>query len=195
MSTDTAIVVLAGGDGSRIGGSKPLRRLAGERLIDRALRLALGWSDTVAIALRDPAQARDVDARFLIDVPRVEGPLAGLITAMEYARDSDTPFVLTIPADMPFLPTDLLQRLRSAIGASACAMARSGGHFHPVCGLWAVSALDSLDLYLETGRRSLKGFAETVGFVAVEWRIERSDPFFNVNDRADLHAAERLVTN
>jgi molybdopterin-guanine dinucleotide biosynthesis protein A len=195
MSTDTAIVILAGGDGSRIGGSKPLRRLAGERLIDRALRLALGWSDTVAIALRDPSQAGDIGARFLIDDNRAEGPLAGLISALEYACDSGTPFVLTIPADMPFLPMDLLHRLRGAIGTSACAMARSGGYLHPVCGLWAVSALDSLDLYLETGRRSLRGFAETIGFVAVEWPSEPFDPFLNINDRADLHAAERLATN
>jgi len=32
MSTDVAIVILAGGEGSRIGGGKPLIELAGERL-------------------------------------------------------------------------------------------------------------------------------------------------------------------
>ena len=34
-----AVVILAGGQGERIGGNKPSRLLAGERLVDRALRL------------------------------------------------------------------------------------------------------------------------------------------------------------
>ena len=42
-----AVVVLAGGQGSRIGGHKPLRLLSGERLIDRAVRQSRRWSDLV----------------------------------------------------------------------------------------------------------------------------------------------------
>ena len=56
MSEDVAVVILAGGEGTRIGGGKPLRRLAGERLIDHALRTAHGWSNMVAVAVRDPGQ-------------------------------------------------------------------------------------------------------------------------------------------
>ena len=51
------MVILAGGEGSRIGGGKPLMRLAGERLIDRALRTARGWSDLIAVAVRDPPRS------------------------------------------------------------------------------------------------------------------------------------------
>ena len=96
---------------------------------------------------------------------------------------------------MPFLPRDLLQRLRIAIGESASAIARSGGHLHPVCGLWRVSALNCVEPYLDTGKRSLKGFAEAIGFVAVEWASEPSDAFFNINDLADLEIAERLAAD
>jgi molybdopterin-guanine dinucleotide biosynthesis protein A len=195
MSAEVAVVILAGGEGSRIGGSKPLRLLAGERLIDRALRIARGWSDAVAIAVRDAAQAPGTDAPLLFDDPRTEGPLAGLIAAIGFARDVGRPFVLTIAADMPFLPDDLLSRLRREIGTSACAIATSGGRLHPVCGLWALSAQDGLEPYLATRRRRLHGFAEAIGFVAVEWPADPSDPFFNVNDLADLKAAERLASH
>lgn len=195
MSADAAVVILAGGDGSRIGGAKPLQMLSGERLIDRALRMARGWSDAVAIAVRDADQAGGVNSPLLVDEDGVEGPLAGLIAAIRFARDIRRPFVLTIAADMPFLPGDLLQRLRITIGESACAIAQSGGHLHPVCGLWRVSALDSVEPYLDTGKRSLKGFAEAIGFVAVEWTSEPSDAFFNINDLADLEIAERLAAD
>ena len=47
--------------------------------------------------------------------------------------------------------------------------------------------------YLAGGRRSLRGFAERVGFVAVEWPAGPIDPFFNVNNAADLARAEALL--
>ena len=46
------IVILAGGEGRRIGGGKPQRLLGGETLLDRALRRARSWSDEVLVAAR-----------------------------------------------------------------------------------------------------------------------------------------------
>src|SRR4051794_40722500 len=106
MRSDVAVVILAGGEGSRIGGAKPLRQFAGERLIDHALRYAQQWSDTVAVAVRDPAQVAPLDAPIITDEPNVPGPLAGLISALRFGARASRQFVLTIPADMPFLPAD-----------------------------------------------------------------------------------------
>lgn len=188
-----AVVVLAGGEGTRIGGGKPLRRLGSERLIDRALRQARNWSDVVAVSVRNSSQFGDIDARILLDDPAVEGPLAGLIAALAFARSKDRNTVLTIASDMPFLPDDLPQRLALAIGHYACALASSGGRLHPVCGLWRTSALAQVDRQLETGQRSLKSFAERVGSVAVEWPGGSKDPFFNINTAEDLAGAERRI--
>lgn len=190
MSADLAVVILAGGEGSRIGGGKPLKRLAGERLIDRALRIAGRWSDLIAIAVREPAQVRPVNATLIADEPHVGGPLAGLAAALRFGAESDRAFVLTIPADTPFLPKDLADRLRSAIGEGECALACSGGQIHPACGLWRASALNLLATYLAGERRSLKGFAALVGFREVEWKSDPLDPFFNINTPDDLAEAE-----
>src|SRR5438105_4299161 len=82
MRNDTAVVILAGGEGSRIGGHKPLRHLAGQRLIDHALQQAAAWSDLVAVAVRDPQQVGHMAVPVIIDDPDVAGPLAGLISAL-----------------------------------------------------------------------------------------------------------------
>lgn len=193
MSDSLAVVILAGGEGRRIGGGKPLRLLGGERLIDRALRLARGWSDCVAVAVRGEAQLGAIDAALILDEPAIAGPLAGLAAGLRFARSCGRLLLLTIPADAPFLPPDLAGRLQSAIADHGCALARSGGQLHPSCGLWRGSALDRLPSYLETGRRSLGGFAEMVGFAAAEWAIGSRDPFFNVNSAEDLAEAERQV--
>src|SRR5207248_3018680 len=88
MRSDIAVVILAGGEGSRIGGAKPLRPFAGERLIDRALGQAARWSDLVAIAVRDPAQAEPVEVPMIADAPEIEGPLGGLAAALHFGADS-----------------------------------------------------------------------------------------------------------
>ena len=185
------MVVLAGGEGRRIGGRKPLLMLAGERLIDRALRQARTWSDLVAVAARDPAQVEPLDTPIIRDDPQIAGPLAGLASALRFGAQARREFVLIMAADMPFVPRDLPARLVSAIGEASCAMASSGGQQHPVCGLWRTSVLDQLPAYLAGERRSLKGFARLVGCREVEWPAGAPDPFFNINTGADLLEAQR----
>lgn len=170
------IVILAGGEGRRIGGGKPQRRLGGETLLERALRQARRWSGDVLVA----APGAD-----LADDPGIEGPLGGIAAALALGGD-----VLTIPCDMPFLPDDLPGRL---VSEAAATVAASAGRLHPVCALWKAEARLSLAAYVATGRRSLTGFAEAVGYEAVTWPAEPFDPFFNVNDEADLARAEALL--
>jgi len=188
-----ATVILAGGEGSRIGGHKPLRLLAGKRLIERAEALAEKWSRIVAVAVRDPEQLGSCELSCIADPEGIEGPLAGLTAALRFAGDAGCDAVLTIPADMPFLPSDLGKRLSTGIGRAAAAIASSGGELHPVCGLWRVSALERLPDYVASGRRSLKGFATAIGYQRVDWDSEPTDSFFNINSVEDLARAERLL--
>jgi molybdenum cofactor guanylyltransferase len=171
------VVILAGGEGRRIGGGKPGRLLGGQSLIERLLARARAWSDTVMVAAREGGDLRDD--------PEVEGPLGGVAAALALGGD-----VLTIPCDMPFLPDDLPARL---VSGKAATLAASGGHLHPVCALWTAEAATGLPAFLATGRRSLRGFAEAVGYEAVEWPVAPHDPFFNINDEADLAEAEALL--
>jgi molybdopterin-guanine dinucleotide biosynthesis protein A len=192
MTSDVAVVVLAGGEGQRIGGGKPLKRFRGERLVDQALRRAQQWSDVIAIAVRDAVQVGPLNAPLIKDED-VPGPLGGLISGLRFALEKGRHFLLAIPADMPFLPHDLVERLRERIGDNGCAMAESGGHIHPVCSLWRASVIADAQDYAESGRRSLKGLAGSVGFAVVEWPVDPVDPFFNINTSADLAEAARRI--
>ncbi|MBF0664853.1 MAG: molybdenum cofactor guanylyltransferase [Brevundimonas sp.] len=188
-----AAVVLAGGEGRRIGGGKPLRRLGGRTLLERATAQASRFSDAVAVAVRDPAQVAGLPGAALIADAPWEGPLGGLAAALAFARQASRAAVLTLPCDMPLTPPDLAGRLADAIGDAGAALAASGGRLHPVCGLWRVGALEALPAYAASGARSLKGFAAEVGFVAVDWPDQPVDPFFNVNTPEDLARAEALL--
>lgn len=193
MKADLPIAILAGGEGRRIGGGKALRKLAGATLIDRALAIARSWSSDVFVMAPRPIPS--VDAAVLPDEPLIAGPLGGLVAALRHARALDAERLLTLPCDMPFLPADLPDRLGAGIGDANAALAMSSGQIHPVCGLWRPEALDWLDSFLASDRRSLRGFAEAVGCVAVEWTCDPVDPFFNINSADDLARAEAMLAD
>lgn len=186
-----AVVILAGGEGTRMGGGKPFRLLCGQPLLNHALDLARRWSDDVAISARD--QEIEGGTPVLRDAEGA-GPIAGIAGALRFARDRGLDAVLTIPCDVPLLPDDLPAKLTAALtGPVKAAIPESGKIYHPASALWAAEALDALPAYLATGRRSLMGFAERIGFTTVQWPVEPFDQFFNVNTPKDLAEAETLL--
>jgi molybdopterin-guanine dinucleotide biosynthesis protein A len=189
MTGPSIAVVFAGGEGLRMGGSKPTRRFGDTTLIGRALELARTYAVHVAVAVRDPSQAPGVAAPLLLDDPAIEGPLAGLASALRFARGQGADRVLTLPCDTPRLPADFAARLLSAPTA-AVAVARSGGRLHPACALWSDQVLDALPAYLASGRRSLRGLAETMGMTVVDWSFTAGDPFANANTPEELAALQ-----
>jgi molybdenum cofactor guanylyltransferase len=189
-----AVVILAGGEGRRIGGDKPQRVLGGRRLINFAEALARQWSDRAAVAVRKSHQAVGITLPIIRDQAELQGPLGGLAAALMFADEAGCEAVLTIPADMPFLPLNLLERLSVEKGNAAAALASSGAYLHPICGLWSTRVLGSLPDYVATAKRSLRALAEAVGYVEVEWATDPLDPFFNINSPDDLVRAQRLLT-
>ena len=192
----TLAVILAGGEGRRMGGGKPLRRFGRTTLIGRALDLAHGYAERVAVAVRDPGQLPACDAPLILDMPGVEGPLGGLAAALAYGREIDAECVLTLPCDMPDPPADLARRLAAALIAQSsarAAMAASEGQPHPVCALWRIEARDRLPAYLASSRRSLRGFAEACGAVTVAWPTSARDAFANANTPAELAALQPVI--
>jgi molybdopterin-guanine dinucleotide biosynthesis protein A len=168
--------------------------LGGICLLDRAVAYSSGLANLSAVAVRDDLQARNLGIPVIRDDAEIEGPLGGLVSALRFARDQAAHAALTIPADMPFLPPDLADRLMEALPRTRAAIARSGGHLHPVCGAWSTEALDAVPEYFASGRRSLKGFAELIGYVAIDWPADPDDPFFNINSEHDLADAQRLLS-
>lgn len=190
MNASRLCVVLAGGAGERIGGDKPQRRLDGLALGDRALALAAGYADHVALAVRDSAQAEGLAAAPLVfDPPGIEGPLAGVISGLVHGDGLGLSQILTIPCDTPLLPADLYTRLDEALRlcpTSLAATASDGAQDHSACTLWRVEALAPVQAYAQTGRRSLHGVLAALEARRVVWRDPDTDLFLNINTPQQL---------
>jgi molybdopterin-guanine dinucleotide biosynthesis protein A len=186
------VLVLAGGAGSRIGGAKPDRTLAGHRLIDHAIQIARRNGRCVAVGLRTPEQVKLEGTDTVVDASNLEGPVASLAAGLAWAKDCGADLLLTLPCDAPFLPRDLAKRLQARLRTSGAAVVlpESHGRVHPSCAIWRTRVIAQLPTYLSSRRRSLTGFAEHVGYAVEDWGSPARDPFFNVNTPEDLSIAE-----
>lgn len=194
MASDTpAIVIAAGGAGTRIGGNKPSRLLAGKPLVEHALEWARKHSCLVAVSLGNPDQIAVADVPILIDAKADIGPISALQSAVSFAEKNDRKTVLLIGCDQPFLPDDLVLRLTREIGSHSCAMAYNDGRAHPLAALWHTDRAE-VDAYVASGGRSLWQFAESIGCQQVQWRDDGSyGEFTNINDLDALRSAEQRI--
>jgi len=113
------------------------------------------------------------------------GPLAGLHSGLAAASHA---FVVTVPCDSPFLPHDLVARLRAALGAHDLAVARTGDQPHPVFSLVRRSVHAHLGEFLAGGGRKIDAWYASLRVVEVPFDDE-AEAFRNINTREELNSA------
>jgi len=198
-------VVLAGGEGRRMGGvDKGLQLLDGKPLARHALQRlqaqTLGAPRTLAInANRNQALYASWDVPVWIDaVGGFAGPLAGFHTALQHCAATHD-YLLTVPCDSPLFPLDLLARLAHALATSHAPIAMASApdgpqdptlRRQPVFCLLRTSLLPSLEQYLQEGGRKIDAWTQAQGQVEVAFNQphDAGRAFFNANTLAELQA-------
>jgi molybdopterin-guanine dinucleotide biosynthesis protein A len=160
MNMKPPCVILAGGRSSRMGGAdKALLPLQDRPLIGHILtRLSPQVRDIALNTNRPPESYRRFERPILPDtIPGFEGPLAGLLTGLLWSGQAhgDATHLLTAPCDTPFLPLDLVDRLRETLQrtGSDIVVACDEDRIHPVIGLWPIALAGHLADYLQRQRR------------------------------------------
>ncbi len=190
MSEDARVagVILAGGLGRRMGGvDKGLQPLRGRPMVRWVLERFAPQVDEVLInANRHAEEYSALGCRVVGDrIAGFAGPLAGLHAAL---CATGLPFVATVPCDSPFLPADLVARLKSALLRQAADLAtvRALGQLHPVFCMCRRSVLPGLTEFLEGGGRKVEAWHRTLA-AAVEVDFDdQAEAFSNINTREEL---------
>lgn len=199
--TDCFGIILAGGLARRMGGvDKPLIEIGGAPILAHVVRrLRLQCAGLVLNANGDPARFGDFGLPIAPDdVEGFAGPLAGVLAGLDHiaAAAPDVSLAVSVPADTPFIPSDLVTRLVEARDASGAeiAVASSGARVHHAIALWPVALREDLrHALVKEDIRRVSGFIERHRHALAQWRDEPFDPFFNINRPEDLETAEAIA--
>ncbi|WP_099913497.1 molybdenum cofactor guanylyltransferase MobA [Puniceibacterium antarcticum] len=196
-------VILAGGQARRMGGGdKGLLMLGGQSLLAHVI--ARAEPQVAALALNangDPARFGDFDLPVLPDsVAGYPGPLAGVLAGLDWAAERGGGTIVTMAADTPFFPCDLVPRLLLSsegmdvpLVLAATPDPERGQVRHPTFGLWPVALRDDLRAALADGVRKVVQWTDRHQGREALFAVDGFDPFFNVNTPEDLARAEALL--
>lgn len=186
-STDLTALLLAGGRSRRFGTDKARAEVNGRPMLQRVYEVARDLTQHVLLSIR-------ADGDFYFDlvppaVPRLldpvpdAGPLAGLVAGL---RAAQTPWLLALACDLPFLTKETLQPLFAARTADVTAVVpvTSKGHRQPLCALYQVAAVRPVaEAQLAAGRYTLQALLDRLSLATLSLPDES---LRNVNAPDDL---------
>lgn len=191
-------LILAGGRATRMGGGdKWALQLGGQSLMGRVIARLTPQCSALAINTNGDAGRMSPFGQPVIadTLPGFPGPLAGVLAGLDWAAAQGASALVTVAADTPFFPADLVARLCEAGDFALAASPDQTGvlRSHPTFGLWPVALRDALHAALTSGQRGVGRWAQSQGAVQVAFVSQPFDPFFNINTPGDLALAEALL--
>jgi molybdopterin-guanine dinucleotide biosynthesis protein A len=203
MST-IAVILLAGGLGSRLGSDKAVQLVAGKPLISHIIERVSGLSDqTIVVIARNASKSEYSEflpgfIRVINDEPEGKTPLVGIVTGL---RAIESHYAIVLSCDTPFVNRRVIRLLlERASGVDAAIPRWRAGHLEPLQAVYRRNPmLREAEQALAEGRLSpidaINRLAQVV-YVSVEDEIRKIDPglrtFFNVNTRQDIARAEMI---
>jgi molybdopterin-guanine dinucleotide biosynthesis protein A len=134
LSAERAAIVLAGGQGARLGEGPPkaLRAFGTSTLLDIALAKARAWADEVRVSA--PAEMPlPLDESLIVRDHRAFGPRAGPLIALASSLGAiAAPWALALAVDLPFARRELFDLLWEARTRPATPNPSSPHHAEPL---------------------------------------------------------------
>jgi molybdopterin-guanine dinucleotide biosynthesis protein A len=181
-------LVLAGGQGRRMGGvDKGLQLLRGKPMAQWVIERLAPQVDEVLINCNQNLEAYARFGHRVVpdEITGFAGPLAGLHAGLKAATH---PLVVTVPCDSPFLPLDLVTRLKDSLREQDLAVAKTGDQPHPVFSLVRKDVLDNLEQFLIGGGRKIDAWYASLRTIEVSFDDD-ADAFRNINTLDELGKA------
>ena len=193
-------VVLAGGQSKRFGEDKNQVKLGNITLLEHVLaKVTKKFQKTLIIS------NQNLNIKTLNSLPLVPdciqgnlGPLVGVLTAMKWIKKNNKQYewIATFPSDTPFFDTSIIEKYKSTISLNESLLyfARSNQKRHNIFGLWSVKLMDTLENDLINNNfRKVEKWADKIGVKTINVKIDKFDPFFNINTKTDLKEAEKIL--
>jgi molybdopterin-guanine dinucleotide biosynthesis protein A len=193
--------VQAGGSSTRFGTDKALVPLAGKTMLQRTGELLAGVGEDVTIVGAGGKYAQALWP-VLADRWPGEGPLGGILTALESMGDSQSAmaWALIVSCDMPFLTREFLVFLRETASRSKARVVvpESVKGLEPLCACWNIHAAADVRAAFDAGVRKVTDAMKRLPMEVLDesaWKRFDTEGrlFWNMNTPADFEAARRIL--
>lgn len=189
-------LILAAGRSSRMSsGHKVVAKLGDQPLLQHVINRLEPQVDSLVINA-DPEICGKQSYPLIADrLEGYRGPLMGLYTGLTNPYLSSAEYLLTVPCDGPFMPSNLATKLRVLIMAQKADIAciRYQGQTEPMFSLWHKRVIPVIEQALLANQGGFKSLFEDLQTAYLDWPEQAINPFFNINTVDDLAAAERLL--
>lgn len=178
-------VILAGGASSRMSGNdKALLCYQGESFLVR-LTKELSCCGEVLVSVDRHNRYPNSPVKEIVDARRNCGPLSGVCTVLQKCR---FPLLLTVPCDLPRYKISLASRLLQAYtpDVDAVAIRDYFNTIHPLCALYARSALPLLQEQLESGSYRMRDALEVIKTTFIVADYHEMKMLQNINTPEDF---------
>jgi len=193
-----SIVILAGGQASRMGGqNKGLALLAGKPMLQHVLERLPQAADIFISANADIERYEQFGYPVIADALAGQlGPMNGIYSALAAAKSE---WLLTIPCDIPYIPLDYLSRMANQSSQAKAYVASDGQRWHHGCCLLHSSLQTELLRHLDQQKLAMHRFLKMMHAQSVDFS-DQADGFMNINttkelERAHLDKAQLIKAN
>jgi molybdopterin-guanine dinucleotide biosynthesis protein A len=185
-NTNIEAFILAGGKSSRMGYDKGLLEVAGRPMIAHLLITlqSLGLKTTI---VSSNAQYQLFGVQLVSDIIPEQGPMGGLLTALTYAQ---SPFVLLLSCDMPFVEASSLQLLCQHALENSITVSHIEGRNNPMPAIYPVSLKDSVQKAIDLQQLKISQWLfmqNTVEITLNETNRHGVSTYINLNSPDDIN--------
>ena len=120
------------------------------------------------------------------------GPLSGIYSALNWAKNLKYKWVFTFPCDVPFFPNHIFLKANNLLDDKNknfdLISVTSNLKTHNVISLWNINLLEDLQIKISSGMRKVDQFTSNLKIEYINYYFNKNeiDPFFNINSENEI---------
>lgn len=179
---------MAGGKSSRMGMDKGALLLANKCLVQYSIDALKPLCAQLLISTQNEWYAQ-FGYPIVNDIINDCGPMGGIYATLLAA---ETPYIAVLACDMPFVSTQILERLTSNIDDYDCVVPRIVDKHEPLCAIYSKSLIPALEQRIQSANYALHDLIMESHHHFVDFTDDAA-PFMNINTMNDLDKVKRSI--
>ncbi len=182
VRTDIQAFVLAGGQSSRAGYDKLLASINKTTLVEKTISACAEQFTSISIIAKTSNKYKHIPISTLIDSELADGPMAGIITALENCTSE---YCFITAADLYDLDKNVISQILDSYNGEQFLGAEINNRIQPLCAIYHKSVLPLMIETAKSGNYKMRDFLKQIDSKFIQLTIT---PWRNLNYHEDIES-------